>query len=200
MTELQQNRYDQLLRKVGDLKGPGSKVSEVLTELFPTFDVENLPAELIRLSGARLCWGGGNITAVALEVPTGILANPAGSGKLLTVTDVHFAADGAGRAVWGVTNTIRGTAISTQQFRDTRDIPPNLPTGVIRQIAVAATAVATNQSRILALVDLQLSDPAGIAVLAPGTAMEVGVTTILTNLSYSFAWKERAAEPSELRD
>ena len=39
MSQLQQSRYDQLLRRVGDLKGPGSKVNDVLHELFPMFDL-----------------------------------------------------------------------------------------------------------------------------------------------------------------
>jgi len=57
VTELQQNRYDQLLRRVGDLKGPGSKVNDVLQELFPTIDVENVPGELLFLMGTHIGLG-----------------------------------------------------------------------------------------------------------------------------------------------
>ncbi len=45
--ELQQNRYDQLIRRVGGIIGPGSKVVEALGELFPVIDVENVPGELL---------------------------------------------------------------------------------------------------------------------------------------------------------
>lgn len=198
MTELQQNRYDQLLRKVGDLKGPGSKVSEVLTELFPTFDVENMPPELIRLSGARLGHGGGTITAIAAQSPTGILVNPAGSGKIITITRVYASSNAISVVRWGTTVTVRGTAVNTQQFRDTRDRAPSLPSGSIRQISAVAAAVGTNQTRVLASTNLTLDDPAGIAVLAPDTAFEIGLGALVSTLQFAFSWKERTAEPSEV--
>ncbi len=92
MSELQQSRYDQLLRRVGDLKGPGSKASEILTEVFPTFDVEGYQGELQALNRRVLGIGASTILGAAGELAKIQLFNPAGSGLLITVTSVTFSA------------------------------------------------------------------------------------------------------------
>ena len=51
MFEVQQNRWDQLIRRVSGSIGPGSRVSETLSELLPVMDVERVPGELLRLMG-----------------------------------------------------------------------------------------------------------------------------------------------------
>jgi len=198
MTEIQQHRYDALVRRVGDLKGAGAKVSEILTELFPTIDVENVPGELLRLMSTFMGHGGGTITAAVAENATAQLFNPAGSGKLVTLTGVHFATDADGGVRWGVSNQVRGTAISTQIFRDTRDLAPHLPIAVVRQESAVALASGTNQTRTLTDDDLFLTDANGVAVLAPGTGFEIGTARTNTTINYSFYWRERLAEPSEL--
>jgi len=198
MTEIQQHRYDALVRRVGDLKGAGAKVSEILTELFPTIDVENVPGELLRLMSTFMGHGGGTITAAVAESATAQIFNPVGSGKLVTLSGVHFATDADGAVRWGVTNSARGTAISTQIFRDTRDLAPHLPIAIIRQESAVALASGTNQTRTLTDDDLFLTDANGVAILAPGTGFEIGTSRTNTTINYSFYWRERLAEPSEL--
>lgn len=199
MTELQQNRYDRLLRRVGDLKGPGSKVNDVLEELFPTIDVENVPGELLWLMGTRLCQGGGIVAGVAAVRSKMQVFNPVGSGKLVTITDVHAGVVGNTTTMrWGIGVTALTTENNSEVFRDTRELPPTAPTAQVRTETSATLSTGTSQTRQLQNQDLHLFDPNGLAVLAPGTGFEIGVSTNDIDLLVGFMWRERQAEPSEL--
>ena len=196
--EIQQNRYDQILRRVAGIIGPGSKVSQVITELFPMINVEDLPAELLLLGGTQICFGGGFIAADVAEGPTGQLFNPAGSNALITVTSVFLATNQTTIIGWGVVPVERGARISTETFRDTRNAVPNRPVGQIRQDSAVAFADGTNQIRQLTNDSFTLHDPNGICVLAPGTGFEIGARSVNTQFNFSIFWRERPALPSEL--
>lgn len=197
MAELQQTRYDRLVRRVGGIIGPGSKVGEVITELFPMLDVENLPAELYLLSGTQLAFGGGAIAGIGLQSPTAQLFNPAGSNVLVSITGFNLATDFNTLVRWGITTTPIGTAIGTEIIRDSRKFPPDFPVADVRQVTAVALASGTNQTRILASTDFNFSPRNGVAVLAPGTGLEIGVSDVGASLNYSFYWRERVAEESE---
>jgi len=198
-TELQQNRYDAILRRVGDLKGGGAKVSEVLAELFPVFDVEDLPGELFILGGTALGFGGGRIVAAAGQVPTIQLFNPADSSKLVTITRVIFACINNTVVNWGVTNTVLPVAgIGTETARDTRSFPTPRPSAQIRQISSVVVSTATGVTRTPLNVPFVLDDPNGVAVLREGSGFEIGSPTAATEIFVTFSWRERTAEPSEL--
>lgn len=197
-SELQQNRYDQLIRRVGGIVGPGSKVSEALTELFPTLDVENVPAELLWLMGTRICQGGGRITAVAGQAGRMQLFNPVGSGKLVILTDVHFASALTTTAMWAITPTIFGVPTSTEVFRDTRELPPTAPTAQMHAQTSIALSGGTSQTRVLGSTDLHIHDENSIAVLAPGTGFQIGSGTFNSDVWIGMMWRERPAEQSEL--
>lgn len=198
MTELQQHRYDALVRRVGDLKGPGSKVAEVLTELFPTFDVENLPGELYLLGGTNICFGGVFLAAVAGQAPTAQLFNPVDSSVLATITSVHVGLGALSNIRWGITIAQRGTVIATQTFRDVRLLTPAAPVCQVSQETAVALASGLNQTRTAGNVNFTLTDPNGVAVLPPGSGFEIGGNTQNQVLACSFYWRERVAEPSEL--
>lgn len=198
MTEIQQGRYDALLRRVGDLKGPGSKVNDVLEELFPMFDVENLPDELYRLANIDLCMGGGFSPATAAQAGRGQILNPAGSGKIITVTQAGIGSSGSGIIRWGRRDTPLTNNLSTQIFRDTRHPLGNLPTGQIREQTSVALANANGQARWLLNSTFVLKDPNGLAVLTEGAGFEIGTAVLNTNVSFYFYWRERVAEPSEI--
>jgi len=199
-SELQQNRYDMLIRRVGGLIGPGSKVSEVISELFPMFDVENMPGELLLLAGTRLCLGGGTLTAVAGQSSTAVLENPTGSGMLVTLERVDFATNQISTLRWGVQNGFRATsvAIGTEDFRDVRNFAPDQPTANVRQITEVPLANGTNQSRLLPHTPFTLDPPNSVCVLPPGTSFEIGAATTNCGIFYGFSWRERVAEQSEL--
>jgi len=198
-TEIQQNRYDALLRRVGDLKGPGSKVSEVLAELFPVFDVENLPGELFLLSGTLLAFGGGGGTGAATQAVTGMLHNPADSGTLITLTNVHSSVDATNVMRWGIgTGTTGFSDLGTTTPRDTRVFTPAVPVGRVLRRIDTTLATGTNQVQLLANTDIDLHDENGIAILAPSMHFQIGSAALVQTGIFTFVWRERPAEPSEL--
>lgn len=196
--DLQQTRYDQVVRRVGGIIGPGAKVSEALAELFPVIDLENLPGELLLLGGTRLGFGGGQIGALAGESPRAQLFNPVGSGQLVTITRViaSFAAIGVTR--WGLRNLAIETDVGSQLARDTRVTGGANTVADVRQGTDVALANATGQTRLLGNTPLTLDDPDGVAVLSPGNGFEIGTSTVNTAMNYCFYWRERLALASEL--
>lgn len=201
MSQLQQGRYDALLRRVADLKGPGSKVNDVLEELFPMFDVENMQPELFILAQTDLCYGGAVIAAVVGESIRGQLFNPVGSGKILTVTQAGYGATGNSVVRWGRQDNAISTRFTTELFRDTRKQTGavlSLPVGQIRGESSVALANATGQTRLTANVGFVLQDANGVTILAPGTGFEIGQQAQNVGGHFYFYWKERVAEPSEL--
>lgn len=198
MTELQQNRYDQLLRRVGDLKGGGSKVSEVLTELFPVIDVENVPGELLALTRTTLGVGSSEDTAGAGEVMKVQLFNPVGSGMLITCTSIFVACTITENIRIGVTFPKLADGIGTETRRDTRAGITARTVGQIRKESTAGVSDANMLVAVIADQGVHLLDANGLFVIAPGTGITVGNATAQKRLIVSFMWRERIAEPSEL--
>lgn len=198
-TDIQSDRYDKTLRRTGGIIGPGSKVAEVLPELFPMFDVENLPGELYLLGGTKLSFGGGSVVGVAAEHPRAQLFNPDSSGALVTITSVIASPRGGSATMrWGLRSTEIGVAIDTQLLRDSRNLLPAQPIAVVRQETAVAVANGTGQARSLNDSPFYLTDPNGIAVLAPGTGFEIGHDSTASGMRYCFYWRERQALESEL--
>jgi len=196
VTELQQNRYDQLLRRVGDLKGPGSKVNDVLQELFPTIDVENVPGELLFLLGTRIGWGAAAKAPTAGKKAAIQLFNPEGSGQLVTVSTVLISGATLGDYTWGTSSSGLGTNTGIPRLRDLR-LGSN-EQGV-SQLRTSADQVAQNLGRFRSNGGLlnTLTDGNSFCVLSPGTGITiVGDTDVV--ISVSFFYRERIAEPSEL--
>ena len=196
--ELQQNRYDQLLRRVGGLIGGGSKVSEVLGELFPVIEVERLPGELYLLAGTRLAFGSISPTGAAGESARTQLFNPADSGQLITVESCLVATVNLQIVRYTVSNAALTTGSGTGRFRDSRMGVTQLPVGQIRQDSTVALTDATGQYSVNANTPTRLPGPNGLAVLSPGFGFEVGATNAATRIFVTFTWRERVAEQSEL--
>lgn len=199
-TELQQNRYDQLLRRVGGLIGPGSKVSEVISELFPMIDVENLPAELYVLEGTALAFRGTNIVAGAGLVNASQLSNPAGSGKLITVTSITISLNLQGRVNISLLPGLLANSNGNGEFRDRR-IQAGGPGAAIGNTRIE-TGLVVNAGvpiQIQTETAFTLDDPNGIAVLAPGDRLTIGTVDVARRLIVSYFWRERVAEQSELQ-
>lgn len=198
--EIQQTRYDQLVRRVAGIIGPGSKVSQVITELFPMINVEDPPTELLLLGGTGICFGGGTGTAIVAQFMSTQLFNPADSNKLLTITKVFITSSLADMTVlWGVLPVqFPGGGPVSQTFSDTRRSAPNTPVGVVSQRSSVTQAIAIGQARTPLNVPFELSSENGVAVLAPGTGFEMGSTTAADTIFYSYYWRERTALPSEL--
>jgi len=196
--EIQQNRYDQLIRRVGGIIGPGSKVAEVITELFPMIDVENVPGELLWLMGTGIAFGGNFIAAVPAELPRGQLFNPEGSGKLVTITTAYASPSASSTVFWGVRNSPIGTGTGNESFRDRRAGDNLRPGAEMRSDSSALAQAIEGRARVLGGSNLKLEDPNGVAVLPPGWGFELSLGNVNLNLDYSYFWRERVAEQSEL--
>jgi len=201
VTEIQQNRYDQLVRRVANIVAPGSMVNDTLNELFPTLDVENLPPELYILSGTSLAFGGGSVGPTAAQGSKMQLFNPVGSGQIITVTRALVShATGLSTVRWGVTGVALASGFATQIFQDTRKGigADGIPVGGIFAQTSVALAPATGSVTFPADTPFYLENPDGLAVLAPGTGLDIGLGTVNIAITVTFWWRERAAEPAEL--
>ena len=197
--EVQQTRWDRIIRRVSGSIGPGSRVSETLSELFPVLDVERVPGELLILGGTNLCFGSGRITGAAGEVPFVQLENPADSGNIITISSLVAANDAVSVLRWGRTNTALGAAIGTETFRDSRRLVTARPVGRIRQGSQVAVVGGTGITRVINNDSYSNTDRNGIVVLAPGTLFEFGAETAASTLTLTLYWRERPAEESELQ-
>ena len=197
-SELQTPRFDQIIRRVGGIIGPGSKVSEALSELFPVLDVEQLPGELLLLGGTAICEGAATVFAGAGEVARIQVFNPVASGKLVTVSTAIVSTP--------VTTTIRTatvvtaltTGVGTEVFRDRRQAAASRPSGQVRTDSTIAQTDANTLFRVLANAPIFIKDRNSVAVLPPGSGFEVGSEGVATQLFVTFLWRERVALESEL--
>jgi len=196
--DLQQTRYDQLIRRVGGIIGPGPKVAEALSELFPTLDVENVPGELLFLSGWRLGIAGAGVAGDATKRARIQLFNPVGSGKLAVVSSVYTSTSALDEIRFSVGSTPLLTGLGIENVRDTRQ---GLPENTVCQLRSDSTVAKTDaQGQLLSLANtpFTLWDPNGLAILAPGTGFEIGTDNVNSTLVVTFMYRERQALESEL--
>jgi len=196
VTELQQNRYDALLRRVGDLKGPGSKVNDVLQELFPTIDVENVPGELLFLMGTRIGWASTSVVPTAGKKSGIQLFNPGDSGQLITVSSMYISSGGSAIVNYALVTVALANNTSIPRHRDGRVGVG--PSGVSElRTSADATAGVGGQIRSVGQTTFHIKDDNAVCVLSPGTGLLcVGSTDL--SLQVTFFYRERIAEPSEL--
>jgi len=200
MAELQQNRYDKLIRRVGGIIGPGSMVAEAITELFPMIDVERVPGELLALMGTRTAFASGDTQAVAGVKPQLQLFNPANSETIMTVTTVIITTAITQRVTWNINNVAFTNLLTRGLLRDTRFHVPagNLGIAQIREQTVAVPVPASGHMLPLANTPTILQDENGIAVLSPGFGFDVGGSTDASRILTTFYWRERPLESSEV--
>lgn len=198
MNEIQQNRYDQLLRRVGGLIGPGAKVAEVLSELFPMFDVENLPGELYKLSGTDLAFGGVASTGGIGTFGSVDLVNPVDSGVLMTMTRAIVSLSTSGDFRFTMSATPPTGIESSARVRDTRQGAVNAPVGQVFRDNIAANIAQIGIIRTGANLPYTFEDPNGPTILAPGTRFIFAANTTNVPITVTFFWRERAAVSSEL--
>lgn len=202
MTELQQNRYDRLLRRVGNLIGAKSMVNDALGELFPTIDVENVPGELLALMKTDLGWCSSQLGPSVGEFNHHQLFNPADSNVLLVVTKVGFFNTITNASIFRFSNFIGplATLAGNERRRDTRS---GVLASLVAQQRTAQDGVSGGLDfRVRSIVnEMQyVSDDNGVAVLFPGTGLTITNETLNVTTNVSFMWRERVFEESELLD
>jgi len=197
MADLQQTRWDKLLRRTANIVGEGAIVTNTLQEVFPVFDLEDPPAELLLLGGTRLAFGGGTLGSTVGESGRFQVFNPTGSGHIITVTLVNFTSRNSGTVRYGVVNQAIAT-VGTQRFADTRGVFTALPVGQFNQATSVALAPATGQWRTIANTPYVFENSKGLFVLGPGTGFEIGLAENNFTVHCVIHWRERTALESEL--
>ncbi len=198
--EVQQTRWDRIVRRVSGSIGPGSRVSETLSELFPVMDVERVPAELLVLGGTRMCQGHSNEPAVAAVFQVSELFNPVDSEAIITLMSVSMFSDVSPGFGMGLTDgSFTNDNPTLVGFTDGRLFTSARPLGQVRDETAGAAGVNTYLlGRDLALVNIFRPERA-VAVLSPGTGYSVGATQVNSSLNVSYTWMERPAEQAELQ-
>lgn len=194
--DLQTGRYDQLVRRVGGLYGGGSKVVEVLPEVFPTLELENTTPELLTLSGWRTAWQSTERPAVIGQPSKSQLFNPANSGIIAAITQCSIVTDidATLQAEFGSTQIGTGVA---GLFRDSRfgtDRRTALQASSADNISTGGGLRIKTQAGVL----IFLRDDNGIAVLTPGVGLTIGSQTDNLVLTITYFWRERPALESEI--
>lgn len=199
MSELQQNRYDQLVRRVGGIIGPGSKVSEVISELFPMIDVENLPPELLVLAGWDPAFRSTDVSSGVGNENASQLFNPAGSGKLIVLTKIILGTNKDASVRFNMTHTQLANSNGFGVHRDNRagDLISSAAVGNTRiEFGLLISAGAT--IFVQASITQQLEDVNGLAILTPGDGFVIGTLETDLAMRVTYFWRERTAEQSEL--
>ena len=199
MTELQQNRYDRLLRRVGGLIGAKSMVNDALGELFPVIEVENVPGELLALMATQLGWCSSTLAAVAAVRNHHQLFNPADSNVLIVVTTVTFSSTGNNTFDFRFSNFIGAlaTLAGNERRRDTRF---GTLASMVAQQRTAQDTVSGGLDQTfesLGIGSTIITDANGLAVLFPGTGLTVTCQALNAGSTVGFMWRERVFEPSE---
>lgn len=198
--EVQQTRWDRIIRRVSGSIGPGSRVSETLSELFPVIDIERVPGELLLLGGTRLGLAGFPVNAAAAVFPGSQISNPAESGTIITITRAIVSSNVNDVILWGTVHGLLATALpNSARLRDTREVFPTQAVGLLRiDTALGAPVDSIGQVEVLADSPLILEGENSETVLAPGTQFTVGGSIADATLRATFYWRERPAEESEL--
>lgn len=199
MTELQQNRYDKLLRRVGGLIGAKSMVNDALGELFPQIDVETLNAELGLLSSWRLGFSSIVFAASAGDLNHAQLFNPADSGTIVVLERVDMLDALAQPIRFGLATAGLTNFTANQALRDSREGILVQPVAQVRDVQQVAGIAQFGTITMQAAVTFTLEEKLGLFVLGPGTGLTFATTFVNTDSVFSFFWRERVAEASELQ-
>lgn len=160
-------------------------------------DVENVPAELLLLSGSRLCMGtvlqgaGG-----AGFFSTAILRNNANSGVIARLIEINVRIVVASVALGPTVNT--DSASGSRAFTDGRVFGEGTSLVTMGNNNLLAVGSTFWVAGVDAADNYVFRPPPAIAVISPGTGFQVGPVTDNLASRVNFLWIERVAEPSEL--
>ena len=196
MGRLQTGRLENLIRRWGSIKGPGSILSETLGDVFPILDLENLPAELLLPAGISLIATSGSATGGVAQLGGVQIQVPAAAGMIFTLTKFHVKTALVQAVSCGL-RTPNAPAINSRNL-DSRQVQ-NF-NGGLRLLGLTNTAGETGNFIVdtQATIDREVTVPRGIAVLTPGGAFQVTASITNTLIRATFFGYLRLAEPSEL--
>jgi len=199
MTEIQQNRWDQLVRRVANIVGGGSQVNDTLNELFPTIDVENVPGELLALGGISIGWCNSLLQPSVGDTNHHQLYNPADSSNLLAVTSIHLSTNTVGYMRIAHGTLAIGTSVGNIVKRDTRIGVAERPVAQNRTVQqVGGGSLVGLALRMEVSVQQVVQDPNAVVILFPGSGCTVATEATNIQSRVSWMWRERAFEPAEV--
>lgn len=196
--EVQQTRWDRMIRRVSGSIGPGSRVSETLSELFPVIDVERAPPELLALGGTHMAMGFTSETAIAAVFQHSQVFNPVDSGNLIVLLSLVIESNGAFVGMGLIDGAFTTNNPNNVGFVDGRLFGDPVPVGQVRDETAGAIGPEHYQIPFGVFGVTHFAPPKAIAVLSPGIGFQVHTTTVNRTLTCSYTWTERPAEESEL--
>jgi len=198
MSELQINRWDRLLRRVGNIVGARSIVTTALEDVFPILDLENHPLELKALGGNWAANGGAVLLAQAANHSLVELFNPASSG-LFVILECLFLFGDSAEIKLTVDGNARGIEAGIKAYRDIRRTAP--PVGQIRtlqQVADLASPTIRIRPSLVGTTFQVHNNDKDLFCFPPGFGLSVQSDSINEALTVNFLWRERVFEESEL--
>ncbi len=196
--EVQQTRWDRIIRRVSGSIGPGSRVSETISELFPVLDVERVPGELLVLGGTKLMVAGVVQPAVVGEAAKVQLFNPIDSGTLVIPTTILLHTDTSQFLFFGLVGLALANRPTNPNTRDSRLGVLNRAVGEARIESTVPVIPTIARVFVVADTNVTLTDPNGLAVLAPNSGLQFTGTGLNRAVAATFFWRERPAQESEL--
>ncbi len=195
---LQINRYDRLVRRLGNIVGESAIVTGVLPDVFPVIDVEKLATDGWALAGWRPAMGGGIITASAGNNAKVQFTNPAGSGSIAVIETVQVSNNFSGGVGYNIHDALLSVLAVSDRWRDRRFATLNRPVCKVRvEDSLGLPIVAPMSIRLLANTTYDWMPPQGFMTLIPGSAVAFQAITVATQLNVNFWWRERPIEPAE---
>ncbi|KKK63408.1 hypothetical protein LCGC14_2994590 [marine sediment metagenome] len=199
--EVQQTRWDRIIRRVSGSIGPGSRVSETLSELFPVLDVERVPGELLLLGGTIPGIASGRASSAATQFNAVQLFNPPDSGVIVTVTRIDVSTQTTQAIVMEFDSAQIGSLITNAPR--SRDLRVLFPTQPVARLSISTGLVAPiggiGQFRVDVQDHLVISDENGVVIMPPGNGVSIGGVVAQTVLFVNYLWRERPAEQAELQ-
>lgn len=206
VNEILAARFNAILNKLLSIKG-GAPSPILSPEIIPTISLETDRPEWQWLGGGQLCMGGVRGAAVALQNPLCFLRNPADSGVIATVEGV-LVYNRTRQDMYTVEVSSPVTAVGTtngiRRYRDARALVgiTALPVCTIAA-ATSAGAVFLGPRMNSLFGTTAVTPPIPMLttpfVLMPNSQLEVLVEQANADVDYSFFWRERPVDPSELR-
>jgi len=196
-TPLQSTRYDRLVRRVMNLVGEPAIVTGVLPDVFPVIELENLPPELLALTGWKLGTQNTDLAPGAGNIANSIIRNPPGSGQMTVVESALVWTSTSGEINWSLLPPDVGTFDSRLVFRDRR-FTGDLATEV-RDLVAGVAGLVHGKIHTANNAQVEIAPVNGLAVLFPGDALAFRTVTVNVRLTVTYFARERPFEQSEER-
>jgi len=192
-----------MLRRMLNVVGRGAVVTTLLEDVFPVMDLMN-PAPEMRFLGLEFL-AFGQATRNSAEFNVVAIFNPAGSGNIVIVDAVTVLSEDTAGVHAGIVTVAPTSEAANKQFRDVRAAGINtkdLPVAELRSgnDIAGSTVPTTIRATVPPLPELNIASPdLAVAILTEGTGFAIENDTANFLLRANFFWRERAADPAELR-